>query len=338
MIDYVRNIKTSGSSIYDPINLTDENLYIPTRELERIFSRSLIGENLSDLKLRTRSKVVKEKICQALGYPIPTSFRKTQPRFLGQNFDVYTQKRLNVQIWNEEVDLNRRYVFLHLDPQDIVSRVKVISGNELVQYDRTGTLTQKFQATMRHYDRNICSQEDTANIQNWIRDGDGILSNVNPNQFPREDQLLRITEIYSRLLPIVGQTIDYLDAVQERNRGAELHEIICRCLGYSTYEDDGTYPDIANQLLEIKLQTSPTIDLGLHSPEDGERIVSIGNTNFYSQDIRYAVFNGEVQDRRILLRNLYLVTGADFSQYFPLFQGRRTNSKIQIPLPADFFD
>ena len=137
---------------------------------------------------------------------------------------------------------------------------------------------------------------------------------------------------------MVGQTVDYLDAVQERNRGAELHAMICDHLGYSIYEDDGTYPDIANQLLEIKLQTSPTIDLGLHSPEDGQRIVSIGNTNFYSQDIRYAIFDGLVQGNRVLLRNLYLVTGAEFSKYFPLFQGRGTNAKIQLPLPVDFFD
>jgi len=31
----------------------------------------------------------------------------------------------------------------------------------------------------------------------------------------------------------VDCSIDYLDAVQERNRGAELHEMICRYLGYS---------------------------------------------------------------------------------------------------------
>ena len=160
----------------------------------------------------------------------------------------------------------------------------------------------------------------------------------NPNYYPKPEQLLKIEEIFRRLLPMVGASIKYIDAVQERNRGAELHSMICDHLGYSSYKDDGKYPDIANQLLEVKLQTSPTIDLGLHSPEDGGKIVTIGNTIFYSQDIRYAIFDGKVQGDRVYLQKLYLVTGEDFSNYFPLFRGKGINAKIQLLLPADFFD
>lgn len=304
-------------------------------ELQEILSQALIGYSLNGLPLRTRSKVVKEEICKALGYPIPETFKKTQPRFPGQNFDVYTQKSLNVQIWNEAVDVARRYVFLRVDEEDVITSVKIINGSELVRYDRTGKLTKKYQAVMNSYGKNICSEDDSANVRDWIIDQSVTLAKVNPNNFPKRKQLLRISEIYFRLLPMVGQTISYLDAVQERNRGAELHAMICKHLGYSIYDDDGTYPDIANQLLEVKLQTSPTIDLGLHSPVDGERIVSIENTDFRSQDIRYAIFDGQVHGNRVVLKNLYLVTGEDFTNYFPLFKG--TNSKIQLPLPYDFF-
>ena len=338
MTNYPRNIAQSGLSIYNAIDPTDLYLFIPMEELEKILSDALIGFSLEGYALRTRSKVVKSEICRALGYPIPTSFRKTQPRFPGQNFDVYIQKSLNVQIWNEEVDAARRYVFLRVNEDDIITAVKVINGEELARYDRTGTLTRKYQATMTAYGENICSRSDSVTVQNWIVDANESLRTVNPNHFPRRTQLLRIHEIYRRLQPMVGRSIDYLDAVQERNRGAELHAMICEHLGYSIYEDDGTYPDIANQLLEIKLQTSPTIDLGLHSPEDGDVIVSIGNTTFCSEDIRYAIFDGEVKGSRVLLRNLYLVTGKDFTTYFPLFRRGGTNAKIQIPLPYNFFD
>lgn len=338
MINYPFNISQSGLSIYDPINPTNQNLYIPTYELERILSNYLIGFSLEGLPLRTRSKVVKQKICEALGYPVPHSFAKTQPRFPSQNFDVYTQKSMNVQIWNEEVDGNRRYVFLQINEDDIIIAVKVITGDVLAKYDRTGTLTRKYQATMNSYGENICSNDDSKAVSDWIIDSNGTLLNINPNNFPQRNQLLRIGEIYRRLLPMVGKSISYLDAIQERNRGAELHSMICEHLGYSIYEDDGTYPDIANQLLEVKLQTSPTIDLGLHSPEDGECIVSLENGNFYSEDIRYAIFDGKVQGSRIILKNLYLVTGEDFTNYFPLFKGKGTNAKIQLPLPSDFFD
>lgn len=337
MINYPENIRRSGLSIYDPIDPGDGYLFIPTYDLESILSGSMIGLSLEGLPLRTRSKVVKEEICRALGYPIPTSFRKTQPRFPGQNFDVYTQKSLNVQIWNEEVDLSRRYVFLRANENDVITSVRVITGDLLVQYDRTGTLTQKFQARMQAYSENICSRYDTPAVSDWIIDDNITLERVDPNQFPRRNQLLRITEIYRRLLPMVGKSISYLDAVQERNRGAALHAMICDHLGYSYFDDDGSYPDIANQLLEIKLQTSPTIDLGLHSPEDGKAIAQIGDMIFYSQDIRYAIFNGVVNGNWVELRNLYLVTGDDFTSYFPLFQGKGTNKKIQLPLPYDFF-
>lgn len=229
---------------------------------------------------------------------------------------------MNVQIWNEEVDGNRRYVFFQVSDNDVITAVKVITGDILAQYDRTGTLTRKYQATMISYGKNICSNDDSTAIANWIIDANEPLLKVNPNNYPRRNQLLRIAEVYRRLLSMVGKSISYLDAIQERNRGAELHSMICEHLGYSVYEDDGTYPDIVNQLLEVKLQTSPTIDLGLHSPEDGECIASIDNIDFYSKDVRYAIFDGEVKGSRIVLKNLYLVTGEDFTNYFPLFKGK----------------
>ena len=100
MNNYCLNIRNSGLGIYDCINEENDSLFIPIEELEIIFKNKLIGMNLCGLPLRTRSKVVKQKICEVLGYPIPNSFKKTKPRFPGQNFDVYIQKKDNVQIWN----------------------------------------------------------------------------------------------------------------------------------------------------------------------------------------------------------------------------------------------
>lgn len=338
MISYYDRIQQSGLSIYDPIDPMNDWLYIPSEELEAILARGLIGLSLEGLPLRTRSKVVKENICRTLGYPIPASFKKTQPRFPGQNFDVYTQKSMNVQIWNEEVDPTRRYVFLQANENDVIINVRVVSGAVLAQFDRTGTLTQKYQARMQSYGHNICSQSDTESVRSWVAPRTTSLRNVDPNYFPRRNELLLIDELFHCLEPLVGRTIHYLDAVQERNRGAELHELICKSLGYSYYSDDGSYPDIANQLLEIKLQTSPTIDLGLHSPEDGLPVIALEGTTFFSQDIRYAIFEGIVHGEFVTLKNLYLVTGEDFSYFFPLFKGKGTNKKIQLPLPYDFFN
>ncbi|MEG0528041.1 MAG: hypothetical protein RR531_11050 [Longicatena sp.] len=340
MINYEQYISQSGLSIYDTISPYNQDLFIPNGALEEILSNYLVGLSLNGLALRTRSKVVKQEICRALGYPIPRSFMKTQPRFPGQNFDVYTQKSLNVQIWNEEVDYNRRYVFLRVNEDDIITRVKVITGNELVQYDRTGTLTTKYQATMQSFGQNhLFSTTDSENVSRWIIDSNNSLNGINPNETPDQFHLLPIDKVFKRLLPMVGKTISYIGAIQERNRGAELHSMICSHLGYSVFHDDGSYPDIANQLIEIKLQTSPTIDLGLHSPEDGAAVINGKDyTTFYSSDIRYVIFDGEVYGNRILLKNLYAVAGCDFTEFFPLFKGKGQNAKIQLPLPINFFD
>ena len=94
MKNYPQIIADSCLTIYDHINPADPDLYIPTECLQIILEDAMIGLSLDGYALRTRSKVVKSEICRALGYPVPISFRKTQPRFPGQNFDVYTQKVL----------------------------------------------------------------------------------------------------------------------------------------------------------------------------------------------------------------------------------------------------
>ena len=322
-------------SIYDEV---DESLLIPSSELEILLKRKLVGLKLGDYPIRTRSKVVKTAICEAIGYSIPATFRKTKPRFPAQNFDVYTQKSLNVQIWNEEVDPKRRYVFVRTDDSSIVTTVRIISGEELARLDKTGTLTHKYQATMRHFGENrLFAEYDTPNVSEWLSKSRLDLSSTLPIRSPSAGQLLPIADIYKRLLPLVGTTIDYIDAHQERNRSAALHAQICTMLGYGEYADDGQYPDIVHQLIEVKLQTSPTIDLGMHSPLDEEVLLKADNKTFTSKDVRYVIFDAKVYSGNILLDNLYVINGEHFTEAFPLFQGKVQNKKLQIPLPRDFF-
>lgn len=341
MINYPRNIAESNYSIYDIIGANDNAMYIPTEHLEKILRKGMVGFSLQDLPLRTRSKVVKQKICECLGYAIPKSFKKTQPRFPGQNFDTYTQKSLNVQIWNEEINPERRYVFIKVNENDVVTNVRVITGEQLAEYDNTGTLTKKYQATMRHYEKSsLFAPHDTNNLIDVICRQSPNLSRVNPNAYPTRDSLLPIAELYQRLVGLEGYKFDYISATQERNRGAVIHSAVCRALGYSIYDDDGRYPDLCNQLLEIKLQTSPTIDLGLHSPEDGCCILSYCGKDFFSEDIRYAIFDGIVNQARgtVMIDKVYITNGLNFTQTFPLFQGKKQNAKIQLLLPPDFFN
>jgi len=108
---YVTSIRKSGKLISEPIEIGHKDLWIPDQELEELLLAGLRGVD-TRLPPRTRSKLVKQRICEALGYPIPKSFKKTKPRFIGQNFDTYVQTSDNLQIWNAEISPSQRYVIL----------------------------------------------------------------------------------------------------------------------------------------------------------------------------------------------------------------------------------
>lgn len=339
---YVESISNSGLSIYDLIAIGDPELWIPSEKLEILLTGALRGQSLQGLALRTRSKVVKKLVAEALGYPLPKSFQKTQPRFPGQDFDVYTQKSTNLQIWNEEISPSRRYVIIKVSAEDVIEAVRVIDGETLAKLDTTGTLTQKFQARLTLGESNVelVSPVDTENIAKIIsgRSTPAEIA-VIPTEQPTSQSLIPIKEVFKTLSELVGMRFKNLGAVQERNRGAELHRLVCSSLRYEIYGDDGRFPDIRNQLLEVKLQTSPTIDLGLVRPDSLNPldITMIDGLQIRHSDIRYAIFSAVLERSEVTLTHLFLTTGADFFTRFKIFEGKGLNKKLQVPLPNTFF-
>ena len=339
---YVEAIRRSGLSIYDSVEMGDPELWIPTPELEQLLNAAMTGISLAGLPLRTRSKVVKEHVCRALGYPAPSSFRRTQPRFPGQLFDTYVQKSNNLQVWNEDIVPTRRYVIFRIDADDRISKVKVVLGNRLALLDTTGTLTRKYQArlTLGASKGELIAHQDTELLRPFVRVGVDLAAVANPTHHPGSGQLLPIGEIYNRLQALVGQGFADTGYDQERNRGAALHRLVCQHLGYTGYQDDGQFPDVRHQLLEVKLQTSPTIDLGVVRP-DSEATLDVPNIEgqkIRHCDVRYALFCAVTDGQNVTLTHLFLTTGEKFFTRFPQFQGKVLNRKLQIPLSADFFD
>ena len=325
----VKAIQESGLSIYDSLDSHPE-LILEASELQEILSRKLIGLNL-DFPLRTRSKVLKSAVCESLGYPVPDGFQKTQPRFPGQNFDTYIQKANNLQIWNEEVTPSRRYVLIRVDDENIVVAVKVVTGDVLESLDRTGTLTQKFQAKSKGDVSKslLVSKQDTEVVRLWYA------GKSTHSEIADKDTFVPITKLFESLQKLCGTLIPNPGIDQERNRGAELHRLICDQLPGTSFSDSGQFPDIPSQILEVKLQTSPTIDLGLVCPDSHELISP--DSSFKHSDVRYAVFYGSLVDDSVRIDSLVLSTGKDFFSFFTRFEGKVKNKKIQIPLPRDFF-
>ena len=318
--------KTLGLTIYDSLD-NHPQLYLSTSELETTLRLKLAGLKL-DQPIRTRSKVVKTAICEALGYPVPKSFLKSKPRFPGQNFDVYTQKSDNLQIWNEELSANRRYVLVRVNQDDIVTTVRVINGAQLAKLDTTGTLTQKYQAS-------AIDKVDSSRLVSAV-DTPELMLAIHEAKTEYYQNLLPVDLLYVRLKPILGQLIDNPGADQERNRGWALHQLVSKQLGIEKAKDDGRVPDVAEQLLELKLQTSPTVDLGLIPPGDTGSIDSFSDRRF--ADIRYGIFYGTKVGNKIRLDHIVVTSGADFFCFFKQLKGKVVNKKNQIRLPKGFFD
>lgn len=341
-VAFQRRILESGMTIYQKIQIGDLKYWIPSQELQFLLIRGLRGASLKGLPLRTRSKVVKELVCKSLGYPTPSSFRKTQPRFLGQCFDTYVQKSNNLQIWNEELSPTRRYALIRVSGEDVITTVRVVDGETLSFLDTTGTLTQKYQASVGKIvaPYELVSKKDSDRILSVATGPKAKLSKVDkPTDHPSQDSLFGISELFQMLKGLIGTNFTSVGHDQERNRGGILHQKVCEQLGYKAYLDNGRFPDVRHQLLEVKLQSSPTIDLGLVTPDSEEPldVPMFGNAQIRHCDVRYAIFCASVAGTKIQLDSLILTTGKDFFKRFKRFEGKVLNKKIQLPLPADFF-
>lgn len=333
-------VRASGATIYE-VNEPGSPAYFLAAELELWLNEGLRGFSVAGLPLRTRSKRVKERICEVLGYPVPKSFKRVKgaARFPAQDFDVYVQSADNLQIWNAELSPTRRYVLIR-ESQGRLTRVRVVAGADLAKLETTGTLTQKYQARFVRGKEpcKLVSARDTESLQPALATKSSRRITVAPTAEPVSGSLLPIAELWRRLRAIVGRKFADGGASQERIRGALLHRLVCEALGFPSYADDGRFPDVRSQLLEVKLQTAATIDLGLVTP-NSEAWLDLGGAGALRVrhcDVRYALFAAEMDGATVRLTGLYVTTGQDFFGHFPRCEGKILNRKLQLKLPKGF--
>jgi len=309
--------------------------WLNDNQLEKILAIGLYGFQSQSIKPRTRSKEYKEIICSILNCDIPKSFKKTKPKFPIHNFDLYIQSSNNLQIWNDEIDLNRRYVIIKVDENGKYLTLKVINGNQLIHLDTTSKLTLKLQAILNT--QNISNSlvcMDTSNLQKYTTSNALYCPTTmqSPSDIPKSQEILSMTELFTRLSKLIG--ISFLNVNSDRQRGDFGHRLSCEALGYMSFSDNGQFPDILNQLLEVKSQTSPTIDIGKENPVD-TNLKQIGSILISNEDIRYLILYMKEGLTHTVIQNIILVNGKNFFTAFKQMNG--TNTKIQLPLPTNFF-
>lgn len=120
-----------------------------------------------------------------------------------------------------------------------------------------------------------------------------------------------------------------LHSADTKNRGQILERKTMTLLGYKSSLVGG-YPDVPNQLLEVKVQDSPTIDLGKYSPAFEEVIYS----NITTKDIRYLIVL--TNSKTNIIESVVLVSGKELGDIFSFVSN--TSFKCQRSIPMSFFD
>ena len=148
--------------------------------------------------------------------------------------------------------------------------------------------------------------------------------------FPEESKPFSI-ELLSKLVAkkLLGTNLKLTDT---KNRGQLLERAVMTLLGYNSPSGllSGGFPDIPNQLLEVKVQDSPTIDLGKYSPEFEEIIFS----NITTKDIRYLIALTNSRTKKV--ESVVLVSGKELGETFTFVSA--TSFKCQRSIPMSFFE
>jgi hypothetical protein len=333
-------VVASGLSIYDPLVPDHENLFYARGELEALLCEHLRGRVVPG-ENRTKAKLAKQLVAEALGYPVPASFQRTSPRFTGQDLDVFAQASDNVQIYNQDLDPNRRYVILKLDNHARIVSVRVVDGAALALLDVDGTITSKFQARRKsgRFGSRLVSKLDSELFRELAEPVDRLarveLAALDPLDPPERGRVLTIGALYQRLRRLIGTPVEHLP-LGERTRAQWFHELVCETLGLQRHADSGQFPDIPCQALEVKLQYRQTIDLGLVLPtsEGGSRFLGQGLRHC---DARYLVAYTDIGPEQHSISALVLSTGEEFFLEFDPMGGLGRNDKLQIHLPRHFF-
>ena len=289
-------------------------------------------------------------------YKILSPKRKGVPRMLLLLLDSYivtTGNSYNLQVWNRIPNSDSilvqygngqlitckdiRYVLVKVNTvtQVIDSIILMTAENIEAQFGEFGVPTIKHQLIIPEGKRKEIIQgtllipcRDTIKMQHLCK-----TEYLAPNRALRDFDMSNLWSIHilkERLQALIGKR---LIAADTKTRGQLLERMVANLLGYSE-EDNlvGGYPDLPNQLLEIKLQESPTIDLGAHSPQTKEVICRASKIT--TQDIRYFIALTNPESGTI--EGIVLTSGKELGHYFSYVPSK--SYKCQRNIPMDFFE
>lgn len=356
--------KTPPSS---PSELT--NLYDLKDRLEELIGFEFIltgksrtdGANTRKLIARTLEKHPLPEAAIKEEYEIVPPRKKGVPKILREFIDTYivtSGKSYNLQVWNripnsetllikydsgESLKCNDvRFILTKIDVvENKISSIIIATPEYIVEkFGNFGRPTIKHQLLISSKirqkiyksDDKIMLYNDTAKLSYLIRHDyrppeNDMVEEANP------DNIFSIGLIKTM---VAEKLIGYkLDADATKNRGQSLERKVLELLGYPSSEADllyGAFPDIPNQLLEVKVQDTQTVDLGKFTPEKEEYIVE--DLDITTFDIRYliALTNPETET----IEGIILSPGERLGEVFSYVSEK--SYKCQRSIPMEIFE
>ena len=319
------------------------------------------GSNTRKLIARTLENHPLPKAATSGQYEIVPPKKKGIPKIVREFIDTYivtSGKSYNLQVWNripssrtllikyesgESLKCNDvRFILTKIDiVTDKVSCIIIATPKYIVKrFGAFGKPTIKHQLLISSkirreiYDSKdkILFFKDSKKLSYLIRhDFEPPKSNMVEEANPYE--ILAIGLIKTM---VAEKLIGFkLAADSTKNRGQALERKVLELLGYTSSSSDllyGAFPDIPNQLLEVKVQDTQTVDLGKFSPEKEEVVVEELNVTTY--DIRYliALTNPETE----IIEGIILSPGKKLGEVFSYVSDQ--SYKCQRSIPMDIFD
>ena len=294
-------------------------------------------------------------------YEIVPPRKKGVPKMLREFIDSYTVtsgESYNLQVWNRIPNCKTvlikydsgetlkcddvRYIFVKIDYQkSIISSIVILTAEYIEShFGKFGKPTIKHQLLISNKARNQIytseskiltfpdSKKLTFLITDIYKEPDDLMANE-----PSIQNLYSIKLLTERVAKkLIGKK---LDNSATKNRGQALERMTLELLGYKMMDNEnlvGGFPDIPNQLLEVKVQDTQTVDLGRFTPEKEEVVVAENNLTTF--DVRYliALTNPETN----VIEGIILAPGEKLGEIFTYVSD--VSYKCQRSIPMSFFN
>ena len=293
-------------------------------------------------------------------YTIVPPKKKGVPKILREYIDTYlvtSGESYNLQVWNRnpasvsvQVEYasgdtlsaqDVRFVFMPVDTTTHIIRSIVVLTPDYIEshFGRFGKPTIKHQLIISAKARQKILSQATPLL--FYDDTDQVSSIATSlrqvpqrtmHDAPESGDLLSIKVMKDILVQELLGSVVAPGATKNRGQALELR--IAQMLGYTPSKADllaGGYPDIRNQLLEVKVQDSPTVDLGAYSPQF-EEPVSFSN-DVMTTDIRYLI--ALMNPKSSQVEGIVLCPGKHLGEHFSYVADK--SFKCQRSIPMEFF-